>query len=231
MRIVLLGPPGSGKGTQASALERKWGLVHLSSGDLLRAHVKQGSELGRKAKPYMERGNLVPDELILEMMAERMAEPDAQAGFALDGFPRTVAQAEALEARLREMGQRLEAVIYLEVPEEELLRRLSGRRTCSRCNAIYQVDSMPSQVEGVCDRCGGPLIQREDERPEVVRNRLQVYAELTEPLLAYYQKRGLLHRIDGTIGVKKVMAEIARMVGQETGFCSSQAGEGGEQGR
>jgi len=211
-RIVLLGPPGSGKGTQASALGRKWGLAHLSSGDLLRAEVKSGSELGRRAQPYMDRGDLVPDELILDMMAQRMAEPDTGAGFALDGFPRTLAQAEALDARLMAMGQRLEAVIYLEVPEQELLRRLSGRRTCARCQAIYQVDTMPPKVEGLCDRCGGQLLQRDDERPEVVQNRLQVYAELTEPLLRYYQQQGLLHRVDGTIGVKKVMAEIARVV-------------------
>jgi len=211
-RIVLLGPPGSGKGTQASALQRKWGLAHLSSGDLLRAEVKDDTELGRRAKPYMDRGDLVPDELILDMMAERMAEADTRAGFALDGFPRTVAQAEALDARLMAMGQRLEAVIYLEVPEQELLRRLSGRRTCAQCQAIYQVDTMPPKVEGLCDRCGGALLQRDDERPEVVRNRLQVYACLTEPLLRYYQQQGLLHRVDGTIGLEKVMAEIARLL-------------------
>jgi adenylate kinase len=212
-RVVLLGPPGSGKGTQASALQEKWGLAHISSGDLLRAHVREGSELGRRAKPFMDRGDLVPDELILDMMAERMAQPDAAAGFALDGFPRTVAQAEALDRRLADLGQSLEAVVYLSVPEAELLRRLSGRRVCPECNAIYHVDTMAPKEEGVCDRCGMALIQREDEREEVVRNRLRVYAQQTAPLLAYYRGRGLLHEVSGTIGVENVMAQIARLVG------------------
>ena len=212
-QIVLLGPPGSGKGTQASGLEQRWGLVHISSGDLLRGHVKEGTDLGRRAKPYMDRGDLVPDELILDMMAERMAAPDAQRGFALDGFPRTVAQAEALAARLEATGQKLDAVIYLRVPEEELLRRLSGRRICPSCNAIYQVDTMPPKVAGICDQCGAALIQRQDEQVEVVRNRLRVYAEQTAPLLEHYRRQGLLHEIDGTIGVENVMAELARLLG------------------
>jgi adenylate kinase len=212
-QIVLLGPPGSGKGTQASGLEQRWGLVHISSGDLLRAHVKERTDLGRRAKPYMDRGDLVPDELILDMMAERMAAPDAQRGFALDGFPRTVAQAEALEARLEAIGQKLDAVVYLHVPEEELLRRLSGRRICPSCNAIYQVDTMPPKVAGICDQCGAALIQRQDEQVEVVRNRLRVYAEQTAPLLEHYRRQGLLHEIDGTIGVENVMAELARLLG------------------
>lgn len=214
MRIVLLGPPGSGKGTQASALERKWGVAHISSGDLLRGHVKAGSELGRRAQPFMDRGDLVPDELILDMMEQRLSEPDAERGFALDGFPRTVAQAEALERRLAGRGQSLEAVIFLQVPEEELLRRLGGRRVCPQCHAIYQLETMPPKVEGVCNRCGAALVQRQDEQVEVVRNRLRVYAEQTEPLLAYYRGQGLLHEIDGTIGVENVMGEIARLVGR-----------------
>jgi len=211
-RLVLLGPPGSGKGTQASALKERWGIAHISSGDLLRANVKDGTELGQRAKPYMDRGDLVPDELILDMMAKRMSEMDAQRGFALDGFPRTVAQAEALEKRLAGIGQPLHAVIYLNVPEQELLRRLSGRRTCSQCNAIYQIHTMAPKVEGVCDKCGGGLIQREDEREDVVRNRLRVYARQTEPLLKYYRDLGLLREIDGTIGVDNVMAAIKRLL-------------------
>jgi adenylate kinase len=211
-RLVLLGPPGSGKGTQASVLKERWGVAHISSGDLLRANVKGGTELGQRAKPYMDRGDLVPDELILDMMEKRMSEPDAQRGFALDGFPRTVAQAEALEKRLAGIGQPLHAVIYLNVPEQELLRRLSGRRTCSQCNAIYQIHTMAPKVEGVCDKCDGTLIQREDEKEDVVRNRLQVYAQQTEPLLKFYRDLGLLHEIDGTIGVDNVMAAIKRLL-------------------
>jgi adenylate kinase len=211
-RLVLLGPPGSGKGTQASALQERWGVAHISSGDLLRANVTEGTELGRRAKPYMDRGDLVPDELILDMMEKRMSEPEAQRGLALDGFPRTVAQAEALERRLTGIGQHLDAVIYLDVPEQELLRRLSGRRTCSQCSAIYQIQTMAPKVEGVCDKCGGKLIQREDEKEEVVRNRLRVYAEQTQPLLDYYRGVDLLHEIDGTIGVDNVTAAIKRLL-------------------
>jgi adenylate kinase len=214
MRILLLGPPGSGKGTQASALQKRWGLPHISSGDLLRAQVKNNTELGGRAKPFMETGDLVPDELIIDMMAERMSEPDAVSGYVLDGFPRTVAQAEALDARLAVLGQDLDAVISLEVPEPEILRRLLGRLTCSspNCNAIYQVDTMPPRRPGLCDKCGSALIQRADEDPAVIRKRLAVYAEQTAPLLYYYRHTGRLHQIDGTIGVENVVKEIARLL-------------------
>ncbi len=208
MRIVLLGPPGSGKGTQASSLEKRRGIPHIASGDLLRANARDGSELGRRAKPYMDRGDLVPDGLILDMMAERLSEPDAQEGYILDGFPRTVAQAEALGEHLERLGRDLDAVIYLQVPEAEILRRLSGRRTCPVCNAVYHIDTMPPREEGICDRCGARLIQRDDEKPEVVRKRLEVYEEQTRPLLDFYQSRGLLHEIDGTIGADNVLREI-----------------------
>lgn len=214
MRIVLLGPPGSGKGTQASALHARRGIPHIASGDLLRAHVAQDTPLGRRAKPFMDRGDLVPDELIVDMMAARLGEPDAQSGYALDGFPRTVAQAQALDARLQALGQPLDAAIYLRVPEAELLRRLSGRRICPNCNAIYHLDTMPPEKEGICDHCGTALIQRQDERPDVVRNRLQVYAEQTEPLLDYYRSQDLLQEIDGTIGVERILAEIADLLRQ-----------------
>lgn len=218
MRIVLLGPPGSGKGTQATAIQERWGLPHISSGDLLREHVKNDTELGRRARPYMERGDLVPDSLIIDMMVERLSQPDAQQGYVLDGFPRTVAQAEALDARLAQLGQKLDAVIYLDVPETEILRRLSGRRICPNCNAIYQLDTMPPKQEGICDKCGTALIQRADEQPEVILNRLRVYEAQTAPLLAYYQAQGRLHRVDGTIGVDNVIKEIARIL--------KEAGEG-----
>ena len=212
MRMVLLGPPGSGKGTQASALEQRWKLPHIASGDLLRANVRDDSDLGRRARPFMDRGDLVPDDLILDMMAARLAEPEAAEGYVLDGFPRTVAQAHALADRLDAMGQSLDAVIYLGVPEEELLRRLSGRLTCPACNAIYQVDTMPSKKEGICDICGAKLVQRQDEQPDVVRNRLKVYTQQTKPVLDYYRQKGLLHDVDGTIGVDRVLSEIASIV-------------------
>jgi adenylate kinase len=213
IRIVLLGPPGSGKGTQAIKLAKRRGIAHIASGDLLRANVRDGTELGRRAKPYMDRGELVPDELILDMMSERLSQPDAQEGYVLDGFPRTVAQAEALEARLREMGRDLDAVIYLRVPEEEIQRRLAGRRTCVACHAVYHVDTMPSEKEDVCDKCSGDLIRRDDETPEVIHTRLEVYEEQTRPLLDFYRRQELLREIDGTIGVDNVVREIERLVG------------------
>ncbi len=212
MRIVLLGPPGSGKGTQASALEANERIPHIASGDLLRANVRDDTELGRRARPYMDGGELVPDDLILDMMAERLSQPDAQEGYVLDGFPRTVAQAEALTQRLEELGAQLDAVIYLEVPETELLRRLSGRRTCPNCHAVYHVDTLPPQQEGTCDKCGTALVQRDDEKPEVIRKRLEVYAAQTEPLLDHYREQGLLREIDGTIGIENVLREIASVV-------------------
>ncbi|MCJ7750970.1 MAG: adenylate kinase [Armatimonadetes bacterium] len=212
MRIVLLGPPGSGKGTQASALQKRRGIPHIASGDILRANVRDDTELGRQARPYMDRGDLVPDALILDMMAERLSQPDASDGYILDGFPRTVAQAEALQQRLEQIDRQLDAVIYLRVPEAEILRRLSGRRTCPACNAVYHVDTMPPQREGVCDACGAELVQRQDEKPDVIRKRLEVYTEQTQPLLLFYRERSLLHEIDGTIGVDNVMDAIEDIV-------------------
>lgn len=212
IRIVLLGPPGSGKGTQASALRQGRGIAHLSSGDLLRANVRDHTTLGQQAKPYMDRGELVPDALILDMMAARLAEPDAQQGYVLDGFPRTVAQAEALEQRLRDLQQDLDAVISLQVPEAEILRRLGGRRTCPNCHAIYHVDTMPPKQAGLCDACGAELIQRDDEQPEVIKKRLEVYEAQTQPLLEFYRTRGLLRDVDGTIGVENVVREIEAIV-------------------
>ena len=212
IRIVLLGPPGSGKGTQASALQKRRGIPHIASGDILRANVRDDTELGRQARPSMDRGDLVPDALILDMMAERLSQPDAGDGYILDGFPRTVAQAEALEQRLQQMDRELDAVIYLRVRQAEILRRLSGRRTCPACNAVYHVDTMPPQCEGVCDACGAELVQRQDEKPDVIRTRLEVYTEQTQPLLLFYRERRLLHEIDGTIGVDNVMEAIEDIV-------------------
>ena len=212
MRIVLLGPPGSGKGVQASALQRRLGIPHIASGDLLRAHVRDHTPLGQRAAPFMNRGDLVPDDLTLDIMAARLADPDVQQGYLLDGFPRTLPQALVLDQRLRDLGQRLDAVIFLRVPEPELLRRLSGRLICPNCNAIYQTQTMPPKQQGICDKCGAALIQRPDEQPEVVQNRLRVYARETQPLLDYYRSQGLLHEVDGTTGLARVSALIIGIV-------------------
>jgi adenylate kinase len=205
--IILLGAPGAGKGTQAAYLRDEWGLAHISTGDILRAEVREGTELGKAAQGYMERGELVPDDLIIRMMEERL-KLLGESGYVLDGFPRTAAQAEALEEMLRRIGHTLDAVVDLAVPDTELIRRLTGRRVCPNCSAVYHVDTMPSKEAGICDRCGAKLIQREDDRIEAITNRLAVYKAQTEPLIAYYQARGKLVTIDGTIGVPEVTAVI-----------------------
>jgi len=210
-RILLLGPPGAGKGTQAAALEQRWGVPHISTGDMLRAEVRQGSELGEKVQRYMEAGELVPDQIMVSMMGERLSQPDAQRGYILDGFPRTVAQAEALGAMLPE-GRGIEAAIDLQVPEEEIIRRLSGRLVCPKCDAIYQVDTRPPKQAGVCDKCGSPLIQREDDRPEAVRRRLEVYRQQTQPLLDYYGRKGMLRAVDGRFGPERTAGVIEEIL-------------------
>lgn len=215
MRVVLFGPPGAGKGTQATVLKDELGIPHISTGDMLREAVRAGTELGREAQSYMERGALVPDELILRMMEERLRQPDTARGYILDGFPRTVAQAEALDAMLNRLGMQIDAVIDLQVPEEELVRRLSGRLVCPSCQAIYQTQTRPPKVEGKCDQCGGDLIVRPDDRPEAVRNRLVVYRKQTAPLIAYYQHKKLLHSVDGTIGPETVCRQIIDIIGEK----------------
>jgi len=214
MRVVLFGPPGAGKGTQATVLKEKLGIPHISTGDMLREAVREGTPLGKEAQGDMNRGELVPDELILRMMEERLRRPDADQGYILDGFPRTVAQAEALDTLLTRLGKKLDAVIDLQVPEEELVRRLSGRLVCGQCQAIYQAQTRPPRAAGRCDACEGELITRPDDRPEAVRNRLAVYQRQTEPLIAYYRQRGLLHAVDGTIGPERVCEQIVRLIGK-----------------
>jgi len=197
VRLVLLGPPGAGKGTQAQSLAARWGIPQVASGDLLRAAVREGSKLGREAQGYMDRGALVPDELVLKMVAERLEKPDARSGFILDGFPRNVSQAEALAAGLARTGQKLDKVVAVIVPDEELVKRISGRRTCRNCNAMYHVTFEPPKKAGVCDKCGGELYQRADDAEETVRARLKVYRESTQPLLDHYGRAGLLAKVDG----------------------------------
>lgn len=198
LNLILFGPPGAGKGTQAERLRKDFQLPYVATGDMLREHVKQGTELGKKAKEYMDAGDLVPDELILAMTKERLQQPDAQDGFLLDGFPRTRTQSEALDQQLRSLGRRITAVLLLDVPDEEVVRRLSGRRMCVKSGHNYHVEFDPPKHEGVCDQDGSRLVQRDDDKPEVIENRLRVYHEKTSPVIDYYDEQGLLRRIDGT---------------------------------
>jgi adenylate kinase len=195
--LILLGPPGAGKGTQAERLQADFALAHISTGDMLRAQVAQGTQLGRVAERYMNAGELVPDEVILGMIGERIAEQDAREGFLLDGFPRNTAQADALAATLAESGRRLTAVLLIDVPDEEVVRRLAGRRVCTKGGHVYHIEFDPPKREGVCDQDGSRLIQRDDDREETVRRRLEVYARQTAPLIDYYEDVGLLRRFDG----------------------------------
>jgi adenylate kinase len=197
VRMVLLGPPGAGKGTQARALGALWNIPQVASGDLLRAAVREKSELGREAARYMDRGQLVPDELVLKLIAERLTRPDAKNGFILDGFPRNVSQAETLAKMLEQTGSKLDKVVAVIVPDEEIVKRISGRRTCKNCAAMYHVTFEPPKKPGVCDTCGGELYQREDDAEETVRERLKVYSGATQPLLDYYGRLGILAKVDG----------------------------------
>lgn len=198
MKLILLGAPGAGKGTVANMLSAIDGSVQISTGDILRAAVKEGTELGKQAQSYMNAGDLVPDELIMGIMKERLKEDDCKNGYLLDGFPRTIPQAEQLKTMLEEMGEQLDAVVDLAVPREVIMDRLTTRRTCTQCNAIYNVKSKPPKVEGVCDECGGPVVQRDDETEEAIASRLDTYNEKTAPLAGFYEKEGMLMRINAT---------------------------------
>ena len=212
LNLILLGPPGSGKGTQGERLQNDFALPYYATGDILRAAVKEGSELGRQAKEYMDRGDLVPDELIIAMIGERVQSEEASDGFILDGFPRTVPQAEALDEEMEDLGRKITASLLIDVPDEEVVRRLGGRRTCEQGGHVYHVEFNPPEKEGVCDVDGSKLIVRDDDEPEVIRNRLEQYKRKTEPLIAYYEDRGLLHRIDGARPPDEVEEEIQAQI-------------------
>lgn len=214
MRTILMGPPGAGKGTQAAVLVERFNIPHISTGDMFRAAMKAGTPLGLKAKEYMEAGALVPDEVTIGIVAERLAEPDCNHGFLLDGFPRTVAQADALGAILNKMGIKLDGVLNISVAEDKLIARLTGRRVCRKCGATYHVLFNPPAQEGVCGECGGELYQRADDTVETAKNRLAVYNQQTEPLIAYYRKQGLLKDIEGDQEINKVLEDILLVLGQ-----------------
>lgn len=215
MRLIIFGPPGAGKGTQAKLLSEKLGVPHVATGDMLREAVEAGTELGRLAKQYMDRGELVPDDVVVMIVEERLSRPDCRKGFILDGFPRTIRQAEALDSFLKRTGAKIDAVINLEVGEEEVVRRISFRRTCKSCGAVYHLVFSPPRQDGLCDKCGGPLYQREDDREETVRSRLKVYRQQTEPLLKFYKEKGLLVNVNGERRIEQVFNDILRSIGAE----------------
>jgi adenylate kinase len=207
--LIFLGPPGAGKGTQAKLLSQRMGFLHLSTGDLLREAVKNQTPLGKKAKEYMDRGELVPDELIVQLIEETMPK---DGNVILDGFPRTVNQALALEEMLRVKGEKISKVLFFDVPDEVIIDRLSGRRVCSKCGAVYHVKYNPPKVEGVCDLCGGTLMQRDDDKEEVVRKRLEVYRKQTQPLVEFYQERGIIYKLDAGKGVEELFEEVKGLI-------------------
>ena len=213
MRIVLLGPPGAGKGTQAALLAERGGFAHVATGDLFRAHLGRGTELGKLAKSYMDSGALVPDDVTTRMVLERFGEPDAAAGFVLDGFPRTIPQAEALDGALSDQGQAIDHALLIEVDREELVARLAGRWICRECQTPYHERSAPPAKRGVCDLCGGELYQRDDDKPEVVAARLETYERQTGPLAGYYDRQGKLARIDGRGVIEAVAEALAVAIG------------------
>jgi adenylate kinase len=213
-RVIFLGPPGAGKGTQARGLAAEWGVPQVATGDMLREAAAAGTPLGLEAKRYMDAGGLVPDEVVIGLVEERLDRPDAARGFVLDGFPRTAAQAEALDAMLRRRGQSLDRVVFLDVGREELIRRLTGRRVCGRCGTAFHLVSAPPRVAGRCDKCGGELTQRSDDTREAVATRLDVYEKQTAPLLAYYRDRGLLVTVPGEGPMDRVAADIRKAVGR-----------------
>ena len=212
MNVLLMGPPGAGKGTQADFIKARYPIPHISTGDMFREAVSKGTDLGKEAKKYMDSGNLVPDEVTIGIVEERLAEDDCEQGFLLDGFPRTVKQAEALDQVLARMGKKVQAAIDIYVPEDVLVERISGRVSCKDCKAVYHLTFNPPAKAGICDKCGGELIQRSDDQGEAVKKRLEVYAEQTNPLIEYYQKQGALNGIDGNRSSKEVFADIKKVM-------------------
>ena len=214
LRTILLGPPGAGKGTQAAKIVEKYHIPHISTGDIFRENIKNGTELGKKAQEYMNRGELVPDDLVIEIATTRLLADDCAEGFLLDGFPRTVYQAEKLDEFLAAHGSKIDKVLDIAVEKEELMVRLTGRRVCKACGESYHVVNIPPKKEGICDVCGGPLVQRADDNAETVANRIEVYEAQTMPLIEYYEKAGNIAHIDGATGLESVFADIVKALGE-----------------
>ena len=213
MKIIMLGAPGAGKGTQAKKIAAKYEIPHISTGDIFRANIKNGTELGKKAQTYMDQGLLVPDELVVDLVVDRVNQEDCKNGYVLDGFPRTIPQAEALTDALEKLGQKMDYAIDVDVPDENIVRRMGGRRACVGCGATYHIEYAPTKKEGICDTCGGELILRDDDKPETVQKRLDVYHEQTQPLIDYYTKAGILRTVDGTVDIDDVFQAIVDILG------------------
>ncbi len=213
MKIIMLGAPGAGKGTQAKMIADKYGVPHVSTGDIFRANIKNGTELGMEAKKYMDQGLLVPDELTVKILLDRVAQEDCRNGYVLDGFPRTIPQAEVLDKALSDLGDKIDYAIDVDVPDENIIQRMSGRRACLACGATYHIEHVPPKTEGICDRCGKELVLRDDDKPETVKNRLDVYHKQTQPLIEFYTGKGILKSVDGTQDMKEVFASICKILG------------------
>ena len=214
MKIIMLGAPGAGKGTQAKKIADTYKIPHISTGDIFRANIKEGTELGKKAKEYMDQGLLVPDELVVNLVVDRVQKEDCANGYVLDGFPRTIPQAECLDEALTKLNTKIDYAINVEVPDENIINRMSGRRACVACGATYHIVLIPTKVEGICDRCGKELILRDDDKPETVKKRLDVYHEQTQPLIDYYTKQGSLVEVDGTQAMEDVFTSIVKILGE-----------------
>ena len=213
MKIIMLGAPGAGKGTQAKMIAAKYSIPHISTGDIFRANIKEGTELGKKAKEYMDNGQLVPDELTVKILLDRVAKDDCKNGYVLDGFPRTIPQAEVLDTEVEKLGEKIDYAIDVEVPDENIVKRMGGRRACVKCGATYHIEHVPPKKEGICDTCGAELILRDDDKPETVKNRLDVYHKQTQPLIDFYNNKGVLKEVDGTVDMMDVFTAITKILG------------------